>query len=55
MDEKKERKPETKKTYQKPKLTVHGTLTQLTRGNAQGKESVFWSGGAEEDHSHSPD
>ena len=49
---KKDQKTEVKKTYRKPKLTVHGKLSQLTRGQDQLQTDGFFSGGTE-DHSHS--
>ena len=48
------RETEVKKVYRKPKLTVHGTLAQLTRGDAETKtDGPFFSGGTEETHTHS--
>jgi hypothetical protein len=41
------RQTEVKKTYRKPKLTVHGTLAQLTRGEDQVHTDGFYSGGAD--------
>ncbi len=32
---------DTKKAYRKPSLTVHGTLTQLTRGGEEGDLEAF--------------
>jgi hypothetical protein len=39
------RKSTQKKSYRKPKLTVHGSLKQLTRGEEDGtqRETVFTS------------
>ncbi len=35
------KKADTKKQYSKPKLTVHGTLTEITRGGTDGdRESL---------------
>jgi hypothetical protein len=42
------RENEAKKTYRTPKLTVHGTLTELTRGEHQQHTDGFWSGGKED-------
>ena len=49
---KKDEKKVVKKHYRKPKLTVHGTLTKLTRGQDQVHTDGFFSGGTEES-SHS--
>ncbi len=34
------KKAETKKQYSKPKLTVHGTLTEITRGGTDGNREA---------------
>ena len=43
---------ETKKAYRTPQLTVHGTLTELTRGESQVQTDGFFTGGTE-NNSHS--
>ncbi len=39
------KRADTKKPYRKPKLTVHGTLTEITRGGTDGtsRESPYTS------------